>query len=83
MKRFSVNVDSIMIKNKQNNLKMQKSKMYWNMLKELANVKPANIPISWFEQYFRPINKPLDPFYSPDEEMVRRVYCAVAYERKH
>ena len=37
---------------------------------ELAHVKPANIPVSSFEQYFRSINNPLDPFYSPDEDIV-------------
>ena len=49
---------------------MQKSKnakMYWNMFKELANVKPANIPISSFEQYIRSID---NPFYSPDEDII-------------
>ena len=50
--------------------KFKNVKMYWNMLKELAHVKPANIPISSFEQYFRSINYPLDPFYSPDEDVV-------------
>ena len=50
--------------------KFKNAKMYWNMLKELAYVKPANIPISSFEQYFRSINNPLDPFYSPDEDIV-------------
>ena len=50
--------------------KFKNAKMYWNMLKELAYVKPANIPMSSFEQYFRSINNPLDPFYSPDEDVV-------------
>ena len=50
--------------------KFKNAKMYWNMLKELAHVKPANIPLSSFEQYFRSINNPLDPFYSPDEDIV-------------
>ena len=50
--------------------KFKNAKMYWNMLKELAHVKPANMPLSSFEQYFRSINNPLDPFYSPDEDIV-------------
>ena len=45
------------------------AKLYWNMLKELSNVKPANIPLSAFEQYFQSINNPDDPFYTPDEDI--------------
>ena len=52
------------------NAKVKNAKMYWNMLKELVNVKPANIPISSFEQYFRSVNDPLDPFHSPDEDII-------------
>ena len=40
------------------------------MLKELAYVKPANIPLSVFEEYFRAVNNPSDPFYTPDEDIL-------------
>lgn len=44
--------------------------MYWNMLKELAYVKPANIPLSLFEEYFKSVNNPSDPFYMPDGDIL-------------
>ena len=40
------------------------------MLKELSHVKPANIPLSSFEQYFKAVNNPTDPFYIPDEDVL-------------
>ena len=46
------------------------AKQYWNMLKELAHVKPANIALSSFEAYFKAVNNPTDPFYTPDEDVV-------------
>ena len=39
------------------------------MLKELAHVKPANIAFSSFEAYFKAVNKPTVPFYTPDEDV--------------
>lgn len=50
------------------NAKFKNAKLYWNMLKELANVKPS-VPLSSFEQYFRAVNNPSDPFYTPDEDI--------------
>ena len=50
--------------------KYTNAKLYWNMLKELSNVKPANIPLSSFEQYFKSVNNPDDPFYTPDEDIL-------------
>ena len=32
--------------------KTKNAKLYWNMLKELSHVKPANISLSSFEEYF-------------------------------
>ena len=40
------------------------------MLKELAHVKPANIALSSFEEYFKAVNNPDDPFYLPDEDVI-------------
>lgn len=40
------------------------------MLKELAHVKPANIALSSFEEYFKTVNNPVDTFYSPDEDII-------------
>ena len=50
--------------------KNKNAKQYWNMLKELAYVKPANIALSVFEKYFRAVNNPSDPFYTPDEDIL-------------
>ncbi|MCG8048238.1 MAG: reverse transcriptase family protein [Candidatus Thiodiazotropha endolucinida] len=50
--------------------KYKNAKMYWNMLKELSYVKPANIALSTFEVYFKSVNNPSDPFFSPDEDIL-------------
>ena len=50
--------------------KYTNAKLYWNMLKGLSNVKPANIPLSSFEQYFKSVNNPDDPFYTADEDIL-------------
>ena len=52
------------------NARFKNAKLYWNLLKESAGVKPANIPLTVFEQYFKAINNPVDPFYSPDEDIL-------------
>ena len=52
------------------NAKNKNAKLYWNMLKETANVKPANIPLSSFEEYFKAVNNPSDPYYAPDEDVI-------------
>ena len=33
-------------------------------------MKPANIPLSSFEKYFKSVNNPNDPFYTPNEDIV-------------
>ena len=48
--------------NKFFNSKNKNAKQYWNMLKELAHVKPANIALSSFEVFFKAVNNPADPF---------------------
>ncbi|MCW4345840.1 MAG: reverse transcriptase family protein [Candidatus Thiodiazotropha endolucinida] len=50
--------------------KNKNAKQYWNMLKELSYVKPANIPLTSFEEYFKAVNNPADPFYAPDEDIL-------------
>ena len=50
--------------------KNKNAKLYWNMLKELAQVKPSNMPLSRFEEYFMSVNNPSDPFYAPDEDVL-------------
>ena len=52
------------------NARFKNARLYWNLLKETAGVKPANIPLTSFEQYFKAIYKALDPFYSPDEDIL-------------
>ena len=44
--------------------------MYWNLLKESAGIRTTNVSLSTFEQYFKAVNNPLDPFYSPDEDII-------------
>ena len=52
------------------NAKFKNAKLYWNLLKSSAGIKPANIPLSSFEQYFKAVNNPHDPFYTPDEDIL-------------
>ena len=52
------------------NAKFKNAKLYWNLLKSSAGVKPASIPLSSFEQYFKAVNNPQDPFYTPDEDIL-------------
>ena len=52
------------------NARFKNARLYWNLLKETAGVKPANIPLTSFEQYFKAIYNPLDHFYSPDEDIL-------------
>ena len=52
------------------NARFKNAKLYWNLLKESAGVKSSNIPLSAFEQYFRAINNPENPFYTPDEDVL-------------
>lgn len=51
------------------NAKNKNAKLYWNMLKELSYVKPTDIPLSSFEDYFKSVNNPTYPFYAPDEDI--------------
>lgn len=60
------------------NAKYKNAKLYWRMLKESAGVKSANIQLSNFEQYFKAINNPTDPFFSPDEDIL---YLNERYEK--
>ena len=52
------------------NAKRKNAKEYWNLLKQTAGIKPANIPMSTFEQYFKAINNPGDKFFSPNEDVI-------------
>ncbi|XP_053383852.1 uncharacterized protein LOC128550031 [Mercenaria mercenaria] len=49
------------------NARFKNARLYWNMLKESAGVKNANIPLSSFEMYFKSINNPEDRFFTPDD----------------
>ena len=50
--------------------KYKNARLYWSMLKELSHIKPANIALSSFEEYFKSVNNPDDPFYTPDEDIL-------------
>ena len=52
------------------NAKLKNAKLYWNLLKSSAGIKPGNIPLSSFEQYFKAVNNPDDHFYTPDEDVL-------------
>ena len=52
------------------NAKYKNAKMYWNLLKESAGVRTTNVPLSSFEQYFKAVNNPSDPFFAPDEDVL-------------
>ena len=49
---------------------LKNAKLYWNILKSSAVIKPGNIPLSSFEQYFKAVNNPDDHFYTPDEDVL-------------
>ena len=44
--------------------------MYWNLLKESAGIRTTNVSLSTSERYFQAVNSPLDPFYSPAEDII-------------
>ena len=50
--------------------KYKNAKLYWNMLKESSGLRPANVPLSSFEEYFKAVNNPADPFFTPDEDII-------------
>ena len=52
------------------NAKYKNAKLYWNLLKDAAGIKSSNIQLSTFEQYFKAVNNPSDPFYRPDEDVI-------------
>ncbi|XP_060580829.1 uncharacterized protein LOC132737545 [Ruditapes philippinarum] len=52
------------------NNKLKNARLYWNMLKESAGLKPAEIPLSNFEHYFRAVNNPADRFFVPDDDIL-------------
>ena len=52
--------------------KNKNAKQYWNMLKKLARIKPANIALTSFEDYFKAVNNPNDPFFTPDDIYLMR-----------
>ena len=52
------------------NAKFKDAKLYWNMLKETDGIKSTNIPLSSLERYFKAKITPLDPCYTPDEDVI-------------
>ena len=46
------------------------AKIYWNMLKKCAGIKQPNVTIDVFKQYFKSVNDPSDPFFTPDDDIV-------------
>ena len=53
------------------NAKLKNAKDYWKLLKSsVAQPKSKNISIVDFEDYFKAINNPEDPFFQPDEDIL-------------
>ena len=52
------------------NAKYKNATLYWNLLKESAGMKPSNVALSSFEQYFKAANNPSEQFFSPDEDIL-------------
>ena len=50
--------------------KNKNAKQCWDMLKELSHVKPKNIPMSSFEEYFKVVNNPTNPFFASGEDVL-------------
>ena len=48
------------------------------MLKESSGLRPANVPLSSFKEYFKAVNNPADPFFTPDEDIT---YFNERYEK--
>ena len=65
----TLNVDMSMIVKKQINLLIKMSN-YTEICLKLSHVKPASIPLSRFGEYFKSVNNPSDPFYTPDEDVM-------------
>ena len=53
------------------NAKLKNAKDYWKLLKSsVAQPKSKNMSIVDFEDYFKAINNPEDPFFQPDEDIL-------------
>lgn len=51
--------------------KFNYAKEYWKLLKDsVMQTKPKNLSSSDFDNYFKSINNPDDPFFQPDEDIV-------------
>ncbi|MCG8032789.1 MAG: hypothetical protein JAZ03_11525 [Candidatus Thiodiazotropha taylori] len=52
-----------------NDLRHKNAKEYWKLLKTASHIKPK-IPLNNFAAYFRAVNNPDSPFYTPDEDTI-------------
>ena len=53
------------------NAKLKNAKEYWKLLKNsISQPKSKNISIIDFEDYFKAVNNPDDPFFQPDEDIL-------------
>ena len=53
------------------NAKVKDAKEYWKLLKNsVSQPKSKNISITDFENYFKAVNNPDDPFFQPDEDIL-------------
>ena len=51
--------------------KLNNAKEYWKLLKEsVTQSKPKNLSADHFDDYFKAVNNPGDPFLQPDDDIV-------------
>ena len=53
------------------NAKFKNAKEYWKLLKEsVSQPKPKSLSANDFDNYFKSINNPEDPFFQPDDDIL-------------
>ena len=55
---------------KLNEFRFQNAKAYWKLLKGAANIPKQNLSLNNFVAYFKAVNNPDSPFYTPDEDIL-------------
>ena len=53
-----------------NDFRYKNAKAYWKLLKGAANVSQPKLSLNNFASYFKAINNPDSPFYTPDDDVV-------------
>ena len=53
-----------------NDFRYKNAKVYWKLLKGAANVSQPKLSLNNFASYFKAVNNPDSPFYTPDDDVV-------------